>query len=144
MMLRRWTMSAVRKPYDSGNLHLPTIQRDETPVTFTTEPTYLELPGYTAEISKPFESEDDQLEHERLEVVVTDAQKQDYYADFVTLQYLRGIMESCEGTTEFAGGLYFPGQHRIIVRDLSLSTIKSTLEDLIESRTLPFFFEKVT
>ncbi len=136
-------MSAVRKPYDPGNLHLPTIRRDETPITFTTEPTYLELPGYTAEIRKPIESADDLLEHERLQVVMTDGQKQDYYADFVTLQYVRGIMESCEGTTELAGGLYFPGLYRVLVRDLSLSTVKKTLEEILERKELNFLFEKI-
>jgi hypothetical protein len=112
---------------------------------FSTEPTYMELGGgLTAEVRKPIEQDSCNVEKERLQVVISDKKGRDYYADFVTLRYLDGVMGESKKEGELANGSYFPGQNRIVIKDLSKKTVSKVLEDIIETRNLEFYFKDIT
>jgi hypothetical protein len=111
---------------------------------FSTEPVTRKIGGYEIEIRHPLESEDWELERQRLQVNVVSQKGEEYYADLVTLGYIKGIME--EGFPELGNGNYFPGRDRIILKDLKESTVTQTLEDILlnwENR-LGHYFKKIT
>lgn len=107
--------------------------------TYSTKPKKLEIGDYVVELRLPSESDDWDLEKERLQVNITSIQGEEYYADFVTLSYIKGIME--EKFSDLGFGNFFPGSGRIIVKDLSRSTVTQTLEELLNSERLEFFLK---
>ncbi len=97
--------------------------------TYSTKPTILKIGDYVVELRLPSESEDCDLEKERLQVNVTSKQGDEYYADFVTLRYLQGLMD--ENLVELGRGNYIPGRGIIILKDLTKATVSDTLDDII-------------
>lgn len=97
--------------------------------TYSTEPVKIEIVDYKVEIRLPLESEDWETEKKRLQVNITSKQGKEYYADFVTLDYIKEVMD--EKFSELGNGNYFLGRGYIILKDLNESTVTETLEDLI-------------
>ncbi len=104
---------------------------------YSINPKHMKIGDYAVELRLPTESEDWSLERERLQVNVTSKEGAEYYADFVTLSYIKGIMN--EKFREHCFGNFFPGRGRIIIKDLAESTVTQTLEYLLNSEELEFF-----
>ena len=96
---------------------------------YSTEPVKIEIGDYKVEIRLPLESEDWETEKKRLQVNITSKHGKEYYADFVTLDYIKEVMD--EKFPELGNGNYFLGRDRIILKDLNVTTVKETLEDLL-------------
>lgn len=47
-------------------------------------------------------------------------------------------------TREFAGGAYFPGSCRVLVRDLSRETVRDALDEIVRYELVPAYFGDVT
>ena len=96
---------------------------------YSTEPVKIEIGDYKVEIRLPIESEDWETEKKRLQVNITSKHGKEYYVDFVTLDYIQEVMD--EKFPELGNGNYFPGRGRIILKDLNVTTVMETLENLL-------------
>jgi hypothetical protein len=132
-----------KKDVDSGSLNIDTVRKIKPEKnSYSTEPTMMKIGDYEVQVRLPSESKDWNLEKERLQVNVTSRKGEEFYADFVTVKYITGVMK--EKLPELGNGYYFLGRDRVIVKDLNKSTINKTLEDLLlnwENR-LGYYFTK--
>ena len=110
------------------------------------EPTVHSISSYTFEIRVPIEAsgqDADLIEWQRVQIVaVKDPNK--WYVDLVTPAYIAGAMKDGRKTGEFARGSYYPGLHRIVVRDLTQATVIDTLEELVKFELVPHYFKNIT
>jgi len=106
---------------------------------YSTFPVNLKIEKYNIEIRKPLESEDWELENQRLQIVVEYENKK-YYADFITPEYLSELFKENLPETQN----YLAGRDRIIVKNLNKKTIESTLEDILLNwhGKLEYYFHK--
>lgn len=109
------------------NAYFKTILNMKSP--YSTEPVKIEIGDYKVEIRLPIESEDWETEKKRLQVNITSKHGKEYYVDFVTLDYIQEVMD--EKFPELGNGNYFPGRGRIILKDLNVTTVMETLENLL-------------
>lgn len=116
--------------------------REEGKLAYATEPTKMKIGSYNVEIRLPLESTDWVWEKGRLQVNVTSDEGKEYYADFVTLKYIKEVLD--KKFPELGNGNYFLGKDKIIIKDLDENTVRNTLEDLILNwkDSLEEFFER--
>lgn len=67
-----------------------------------------------------------------------------YIATFFTIENIKSLMEKYKSTGECLGGTYFWAADMIIVKDLSESTIHSTLDCMIKNGELEKSSQKIS
>jgi hypothetical protein len=83
------------------------------------------------------------IEHDNVDVEVLFPSVARYSATFFTLANIRLIMERYQTTGECAGGLFFWAKNAIIIRDLAETTIRATVDQLIQSGEFESAFERL-
>lgn len=109
---------------------------------YSIEPRIMDIGEYHIEVRLPLESKYGDLEKERLQVNISTKDGEEFYADFITTDYIKGVMK--EKNFELGLGNYFLGRDKIILKDLKQETVKNTLEDLLLNwdHRLEYYFKK--
>ncbi len=96
--------------------------------------------GYVLEILE--EDQERGLRKHSRHVTLQTRSGEEYASTFVTLTYTKRMMRRWKKSGDYANGSYFPTDKTVLVRDLRESTIKNTIDDIIESLAVEEFFVK--
>lgn len=95
---------------------------------------------YEFSIYWPYEERLD-LENELIGVILKTKQGQRYSAEFTTLKFIEELFKKNKRTQENVSGAYVAIPNLILVRNLKESTIKATIDDLIDKLAIEAFFK---
>lgn len=86
--------------------------------------------------SEPYNPEDDAVD-----VVITDEHGETYHGNFVTMKFLLRMFDKNRQTQECASGTYFSMPGMIVVQRLDESSIRGTIDDLLQDRSFSDYFQ---
>jgi hypothetical protein len=77
------------------------------------------------------------------EVRLTTKDNQEYYADFVSKDFIDSIFKKNKRTGEYANGTYFCIPNMILVEKITEGNVKKTIDSLIENLKIKNYFKKI-
>ena len=77
------------------------------------------------------------------EVRLTTRDNQEYYADFVSKNFIDYVFKKNKRTGECANGTYFSIPNMILVEKINEENIKKTIDSLIENLEIKNYFKKI-
>ena len=80
---------------------------------------------------------------EAVEVILTTDSGREYYAGFITKDFINYMFEKNKRTGECSNGTYFTMPKMIIVEEISRKNIKKTIDDLISNFELKDYFSSM-